>query len=259
MVINRNEIVAMKVITQERQYSIGSVEIILIFEHLSIEHKIHVVRDDFPMPSHGIIGKDFLKAYSCGFDYFDMTFTVRPENSVPAKIPIQCEILNGLSVLPPRSETFKLFKIKSNKFPCIVERQEVAKDVFIPTTVIHSRESWIRVLNTNSVLTYIQTDKLPTLPIEDYDIFCVSEHKPNANVSRQALLKQTISSKIPSHAFDKLFPLCDEFSDIFHLPGDKPTTNNFYCQKLNLRDTEPVFVKNYRLPQSQKEEISRQV
>lgn len=56
-----------------------------------------------------------------------------------------------------------------------------------------------------------------------------------------------------------ILPLCLEFDDIFHLDGDKPTTNNFYTQKLNLRDNEPVYVKNYRLPQSQKSEIRNQV
>lgn len=37
------------------------------------------------------------------------------------------------------------------------------------------------------------------------------------------------------------------------------TINNFYEQKLRLKNDGPVFVKNYRLPYSQKEEISRQV
>lgn len=64
---------------------------------------------------------------------------------------------------------------------------------------------------------------------------------------------------MPKHAKEKLLPLCMEFEDIFHLPEDKPTVNNFYRQKLNLRDNDPVFVKNYRLPQSQKSEIHQQV
>ncbi|XP_067620910.1 retrovirus-related Pol polyprotein from transposon 412 isoform X12 [Eurosta solidaginis] len=37
------------------------------------------------------------------------------------------------------------------------------------------------------------------------------------------------------------------------------TLNNFYEQKLRLTDNDPVYVKNYRLPYSQREEINRQV
>lgn len=37
------------------------------------------------------------------------------------------------------------------------------------------------------------------------------------------------------------------------------TTNNFYVQKLKLKDTSPVYIKNYRIPHSQKSEIDQQV
>lgn len=45
----------------------------------------------------------------------------------------------------------------------------------------------------------------------------------------------------------------------FALPTDKMTVNNFYVQNFRTKDTEPVYVKNYRLPQKQKEEINNQV
>lgn len=43
------------------------------------------------------------------------------------------------------------------------------------------------------------------------------------------------------------------------LDSDTLTTNNFYTQKLTLTDSKPVFIKNYRLPYSQKAEIEAQV
>lgn len=49
------------------------------------------------------------------------------------------------------------------------------------------------------------------------------------------------------------------FSHIFSLPGDRPTVNNFYEQKLHLKDEIPVYVKNYRASQSEKSEIDAQV
>lgn len=37
------------------------------------------------------------------------------------------------------------------------------------------------------------------------------------------------------------------------------TVNNFYSQKLRIADKTPVYIKNYRLPHSQKTEIHAQV
>lgn len=58
---------------------------------------------------------------------------------------------------------------------------------------------------------------------------------------------------------EKITKLCTEYADIFTMPDDKMSVNNFYEQKLRTKDNEPVFVKNYRLPHSQKLEINKQV
>lgn len=228
----------------------------LIFEHLSIEHTVHIVNDDFPIPSHGMIGNDFAKKHNCILDYGKMIFTVAPKGVQSARVPIQSEILRNVSALPPRSETFKLFRIQSNEFPCVVESQSIAENVWIPTTIIQNKESWITVLNVNAEMQYIQTDKLESKAIENFHI--LKFNKTDIAQSRSERLNNILKNKIPNHVRDKLMPMCTEFSDIFHLDG-KQSTNNFYTQKLALRDNEPVFVKNYRLPQTQKAEIEDQV
>lgn len=63
----------------------------------------------------------------------------------------------------------------------------------------------------------------------------------------------------PKHIQNDLLPLLNEFNDIFALSTDKMTQNNFYEQKLRLNDNTPVYIKNYRLPKSQKEEITKHV
>lgn len=49
------------------------------------------------------------------------------------------------------------------------------------------------------------------------------------------------------------------YADVFALPNDRMTVNNFYEQKLRTRDEQPIYIKNYRHPQTQKEEINKQV
>lgn len=43
------------------------------------------------------------------------------------------------------------------------------------------------------------------------------------------------------------------------MSDDESSVNNFYTQTLNLKDDIPVYMKNYRLPQTQKSEIHKQV
>jgi len=47
--------------------------------------------------------------------------------------------------------------------------------------------------------------------------------------------------------------------DVFGLETESITTNNFYKQKLRLKDDEPIYIKNYRSPHSQVGEIQKQV
>lgn len=161
----------MKGICDGRQLSLGTVLLPMIFAHLQIEHKIHVVDDKFPIPAHGIIGKDFIKRNKCLIDYDQMTLTLRPSNVLPATIPIRAEVLRGLSVLPARSETFKMFRVSSTKYPCIIESQEIAENVFIPTTVIHAQQCWIRVLNVNDSMKFINTQRLKASNLSEFSIF----------------------------------------------------------------------------------------
>lgn len=53
--------------------------------------------------------------------------------------------------------------------------------------------------------------------------------------------------------------LCSEYSDIFGLESEPITTNNFYKQQLRVKDTQPTYIKNYRIPHAHKSEIDRQV
>lgn len=260
LVINNSDIVSMRGITNERILSLGSVNINFIFSHLSLEHKIHVVPDDFPMPANGILGRDFIKRFHCLIDYGDMTFTIRPNGVPSAKTNILSEIAPNTAVAPPNSETFKLFHVNGTHFPYVIERQEIAPNVFIPNTIAHAGECWIRVLNTNNNFMIIHTNQLKTSCTQDYNIFMFNQKCNNFSDNfRTEKLKSILKQNTPAHALNFLTPLCIDFSDIFHIEGDRPTTNNFYQQRLNLKDTEQVYTRNYRQPQAYKSEIANQV
>lgn len=258
--INKNDIISMRGITNERKFSLGSININFIFSHLFLEHKIHVVPDDFPLPSNGLLGKDFLKRHHCLIDYGDMTLAIRPNGVASAKTRIFSEVAQNVVVAPPNSETFKLFHVESDYFPCVIENQEIAPRVFIPNTIAVGKECWIRVLNTNDNFTFLQSNTIKTAKTTDYNIFInkQTQHEQQTH-DRVEKLKSILRKNTPAHALDLLTPLCTDFSDIFHIEGDRPTVNNFYEQHLQLKDTEQVYTRNYRQPQAYKAEINKQV
>lgn len=123
--INKTETVFIRGVTGERQTSLGTAKVCLKIKHLIIEIKLHVVSNDFLIPSHGILGRDFLRNFDCLIDYAQNTVTIRPNGVPEAQIPLEIELTRGVSALPPRSETFKLFHITASEFPCVIPAQEV--------------------------------------------------------------------------------------------------------------------------------------
>jgi len=68
-----------------------------------------------------------------------------------------------------------------------------------------------------------------------------------------------LAKNFPPQFNEQLTALCTQYSDVFGLETESITTNNFYKQKLRLVDDEPVYIKNYRNPHSQQDEIQKQV
>lgn len=258
--INVSDVVSLKGISENQTESLGSLNMDVEISELQIPNKFHVVSDKFPIPSHGILGKDFIKHNKCAMDYETMTITIRPPNMRELTIPIRTEVLNGIAAIPPRCETYRTFHINSTKFPCIIEPQEVHSDVFTATTIAYEPYTVVRVLNINEDMKLIGTEKLKVTSIDEYDIYKM--HKQGlqkSNDARRARLEIILKTRIPKYAMTELLELCMEFSDVFHVEGDIPTTNNFYEQKLTVKDEIPVYIKNYRLPHVQKDEINKQV
>lgn len=185
--IDKNDIIYIKRITSERQKSLGTAKIALKIKHLIIEHRVNLVTDEFMIPSNGIIGRDFLRKFDCLIDYAKNEVTIRPTGVPQAQIPLEIEVTKGVSALPPQCETFKLFRVRSSSFPCVIPAQEIDENIFIPTTIAFECEAFIRVLNTNSEMKIINTSSgLKTEPLNAYEVFTASKNSgTNSNSNRR--------------------------------------------------------------------------
>lgn len=83
--------------------------------------------------------------------------------------------------------------------------------------------------------------------------------KPKITQPRTREVESAIMNGVSAEHRDDLLRLVGKFEDIFWHKGDKVTTNNFYEQKIRLKDKTPVYIKNYRLPHQQKEMIDAKI
>lgn len=71
--------------------------------------------------------------------------------------------------------------------------------------------------------------------LSDFDIFVLkesSDHKQLITASRIQQLNEFFAKNTPDSVRNELIELCTNYADVFALPGDKMTINNFYTQTL---------------------------
>lgn len=254
--IDTDNSIQLKGITDGYINSHGTQNIKLYFDNVQIKHQFHVVDNDFPIPSHGILGKDFIQKFKCNLDYGDMNFTIKTEKHTII-IPINFGPTNDNIAIPQRCEVFRIFKIKNFTETSFIEHQEISPGVFIANTIAHDSTPIVRIINTNEEMAVITNTINNHTKLSNFNIYSMEATENNKN--RADELKKTFSKNTPKDKLNTLLSLCEQYTDIFTLQTDKMTTNNFYTQKLRTTDDIPVYTKNYRIPHGQKEEVDRQV
>lgn len=236
----------------------GIVTIDLKVDNILIAHDFHIVDDNFPIPSNGILGLDFIKHYNCILDYqHDNDWIIlRPNNSSENfAIPIHNAPKDNSFSLPARSEVIRSIKIQSLTEDILIPNQMISEGIFIANTIVNKSNPYVRIVNTTDENVVIDYTQIKTENLNDYEFVNLSHTSDEK--SREKLDK--LSKNFPNFIRNELEYLCSKYIDVFALESDKISVNNFYKQKLRLKDLEPVYIKNYRLPHTQKDEIYRQV
>lgn len=244
-------------ITNEEIFSTGKINLKLLLEEEIIEHEFAVVQSDFPIATDGIIGRDLLTRLLGKIDYETFTVTLLTE-SQEIIIPMYSKIpeINTITI-PKRSEVIIPISLDRQEDRIILNK-ELQQGIFVSNTIIPAKGiCHIKILNTNSEDAKLQHINLDSEPLENYKILNYSAH--HTTVRLEKLLTTINTQNIDEKDKIELLNTIEDYQDIFHLEGDKLTTNNFYTQQLNISDNNPTYIKNYRLPQSHHDEINRQV
>lgn len=251
-------------ITDGSTKTLAETETILHFENgLEVLHNFQIVGDDFPIPTDGILGRDFLRKYKCSIDYEYWLLKFKLNNHT-IEVPIEDGVDTGF-IIPNRCETIKNVHKLNISEDMVVSAQEIQPGVFCGNTIISPKNTCIKFINTTNLPVHIRHFKPIMEPLTKFNILPTKnlpkgEDSLNINEKRVSkILAEIDKESIPQFTRNAFNKLVNKYADVFCLPDESLSVNNFYSQSINLNDTIPVYVSNYKSIYSQRQEIQRQV
>ena len=257
--INDKEIIPISGLVGKTK-TVGTIQGALDLTSATIDHKFHILPDDLLIPVEGIIGSDFLRDFDAIIDFEMFQLILSVSNFKVSLDLVDGNQTNFLEILP-RCE--KTYWIKS----CLCDERVIlpntlCKDVFIAGSVCRPMEGNIpvRILNTRDEKVKIKFSEIQSYPADEFSILSFE----NSNNDRKSRLKKLESELRISHLNPEerctISQICQKYNEVFHLDGDKLTVTNVSKAEIKLKpDTSPVYCKPYRLPQSQKQNLEKEV
>lgn len=161
---------------------------------------------------------------------------------------------------PARSETIHYIDSTLTD-DSVVSTQELCEGVYIASMVVKPKNGKIpiKILNTRDTDVNLKYFNIHTSKFDEYDV--CNFDRPVINADRvKKLLSSLKLDEMDDIERKSIQDICSKFPDIFFIEGDKLGTTSLYEQTIELKPhSTPVYVKPYRLPHAQKEEIDRQI
>lgn len=224
---------------------------------LTLHHEFHLVGDEFPIFTDGILGRDFLSLYKCtiNYEYWILSFNF---NNAEVNVMIEDNFNEGI-IVPERCEVIRRIPNVQVAEDSVVCSQEIQNGVFCGNTLVSPNATYVKFINTTSKPVLIHNFKPVIKPLNQFIIASIQKGENDTNKRIDKIKNKIKISEIPSFVRTKFEKVLEEFNDIFALDTDNLTTNNFYEQSINLTDNVPVYTPNYRSIHAQNDEIESQV
>lgn len=237
----------------------GLVNITMYANKLKLCHEF-VVINSLDNEWHGIVGSDFFYNYSANINYEKLSLSLWIRND-KISIPMQSTYTYCKSI-PARCEKIFYFRVEVSD-ECVVIPEEVCEGVFIAASLATpDAENMIpvRILNVRDEDITIKNFNPKIEKLQDYQL-CDFQNNYNNSVNRVDRLLDIIKTQdLNKEERFSLQKICAKYSDVFHLENDALTVSNIYKERIHLQKfVKPVYVKPYRIPHAQKEEVKKQV
>lgn len=254
--INKNKKMTLNGISGSTK-SIGEINITLNVEHIEINHNFLVI-DDIGHEIHAILGSEFFSKYNAIIDFrnFSLSFWINKQQLI---LPLESNF-NECTIIPPRSEIVKYFWV-DDECDCVVLSSEITEGVFTAGIIARpvSHIIAVRILNTKDEEIKIKNFRPVTLKLTDFESYKFDKNEISLDRVNKVVDLINVEN-LNKEERNSIHRICAKYADIFLLENDPVTVTNIIKEIITLKkDIRPVYVKPYRLPHSQKNEIDRQI
>lgn len=234
----------------------GSLITNLQIDGTSLNHKLHIVHDNFAIPTDGILGRDFFTTFKCCIDYNTWILIINAEHN-NISIPIH-DKAHTKHIIPPRCELIKQIELPYLSEDMVIISNEVLPGLMYANCIINNENKFVKFINTTNENIILPSNFTPTMkPLNNFCFYSKISPQSANHERNERLLRELQLNHIDPTIKPNLERLCMQFNDIFALQGDNLSKNNFYEQEILLNDNSPVYIKNYRIPETQKLEIDQ--
>lgn len=221
-----------------------------------LKHKFYVY--DVDRQYDGLIGSDLLKELDASIDMKHQVLKTR-DTTIPIIYNPPRQI-----ILEPRSETRVRLPTNLQNGDAILEYRDFGLGVRMPSALVHC-VNW----STQTVLQNISDNKVTLkfskpFPVTKFDKEeCLNNTTTMSDLEIDAILKENLNKLRLEHTNEEerqqIQKLCHEYKDIFYCDKLPLTFTNKVQHQIRTTNEDPIYVRPYRQPQTQLDEINRQV
>jgi hypothetical protein len=260
----------------------GRIETQILEAEVNIPYSFQLVSQQVDLKDDGILGRDFLKAMQARICYENKVLTFQHEGTIINKtlgslpepkrgVPDENRVkkIN----LPARTDMIVQLPVRagSKMKEGLVEKAELASGVYLAESLVKENNGQVitSILNTRDEDVDISITELELTEQDSSNVNEVltvgltqrGKTQGNASLSRgEQVISRLRTDHLNKEEKRTLQEICFDYQDVFYLPGDKLSSTDAARHTIHLEPgTTPINTRPYRLPESQKNEIDRQV
>lgn len=221
----------------------------------------------------GILGTDFLTSYAAQINYSNWVLTLYKKEEI--KIPLlRLNVINDVE-LEPYTRNYVQF-LTSHTCDVYIPQQHVNDNIFVYGNVQRPTNYVLTlVIENNGDKKYRLDNFMPDIDIlENFTVYTADEANNKCSnvfntvvkncrvdeIKSEKVMNQIDTKGLGDGTVNKIKQLVNKFVDVFSVEGEPLGTVKGHEQKIFLKpNTVPRYIKQYRLPQAQREVIAAKV
>lgn len=243
----------------------------------AVNHSFYIMAEGINIATDGIIGLDLLRKFGGHIDLAAMCLTFGGPSPTPASNPTDLARIHATAcneaataepwfseptgqTIPPLSKAMLKIEMPLDE-DVICLRGEPISGLLVGDTLLNKQSPFVAALNTT--LEPIRIDPqgvtLRFMKAEQFQILSTSTTQSD---DRSTHIKENIRFSPNNSEEEKnlIQNICEEFADIFYIPGDKLSHTNLVEHRIPVKEgTTPIYTRQYRIPERQQAELDRQI